>query len=690
MAKNYSITFRSLRGGTMYVVSIEGGTGDPVPLKGGLSPFVTEEDNSEDAFEAVRTSSGYIRIVNDGKDANGNAFDWRDLIPATDLSRPVTLRNGQGTTLWVGFMQAQNFGNVLYGDPQELEFPIQCCIAALNSQQVTTNPTQLHNFAYLLYNFFITQFASIPSHGFANFVIQGGNDARAWLLQRIDWQNFLRENEENDLESAYSKGQVLEEMCKYWGWTLRTKGNTVYLTMMDDSQEQTLLTLTAAQLQTLAGGVSAGTVTSVGSAIALGGDIYASIDNDDYQNRGPNKASVNASCNEHETVMQCFPSYIRNQLEENGTWTWHTNQNNKIGWFETQQFGSFESALVYGEGQNSYGAFSRRQVFTSEESDSAAECDMILINHTYTGLVYATLRTKKPMSFAGGSLKLSGTVYFDDYICDWDEGTRLKMRLGIGPDRNHARWWYMNDVSNQDPSNFRLDAGWTAQGTVAQFNAPVTAGLIHSTGCKDSIGEVINIKASYDYIPTASQNMFGYMYIDILGLESDEGTYRQTFQIADFKVEFMREVIELPTTTGQVRPRVKHPERKGTRKYTATNSNSAQDEWNRDTIWASDNLMKWGFGLVLAPDTCSPRGKQPYNNNAVVQYPEQHLVNRVTSYWSSSKRRLKVQLRTNELTGSKPEPTPADKVTLDGTTFQAISINHEWADDVTTLYLLQV
>ena len=209
MAKNYSIIFRSLRGGTMYVVSIEGGTGDPVPLKGGLSPFTTEEDNSEDAFEAVRTSSGYIRIVNDGKDANGNAFDWRDIIPATDLSRPVTLRNGQGTTLWVGFMQAQNFGNVLYGDPQELEFPIQCCIAALNSQQVTTNPTQLHNFAYLLYNFFITQFASIPSHGFANFVIQGGNDARAWLLQRIDWQNFLRENEENDLESAYSKGQVL-------------------------------------------------------------------------------------------------------------------------------------------------------------------------------------------------------------------------------------------------------------------------------------------------------------------------------------------------------------------------------------------------------------------------------------------------------------------------------------------------
>ena len=108
MAKNYSITFKSLRAGTVYTLNIGGGTGDAVPLKGGAQPFVTQEDDSDDQFAPIRTQSGYIRIVDDGLDANGNAFDWKDLIPQTNTSRPVTLTAG-GTVVWQGFMQSQNF-----------------------------------------------------------------------------------------------------------------------------------------------------------------------------------------------------------------------------------------------------------------------------------------------------------------------------------------------------------------------------------------------------------------------------------------------------------------------------------------------------------------------------------------------------------------------------------------------------
>ena len=75
MANNYSITFMSLRDGTSYTVHIGGGTGPEIPLKGGAQPFTTQEDDDEDMFVPVRTQSGYFRIVNDGRDANGNAFD---------------------------------------------------------------------------------------------------------------------------------------------------------------------------------------------------------------------------------------------------------------------------------------------------------------------------------------------------------------------------------------------------------------------------------------------------------------------------------------------------------------------------------------------------------------------------------------------------------------------------------------
>ena len=150
MAKNYTITFKSLRAGTVYTVNIGGGIGTAVPLKGGAQPFTTQEDDNEDVFTPVRTQSGYLRVVDDGKDANGNAWDWKDLIPATDTSRPVTLTHmipnpdaGQEgepdeieVTDWVGFMQAQTFSGVLYGNPQEREFPVQCPLTVVSLENI--------------------------------------------------------------------------------------------------------------------------------------------------------------------------------------------------------------------------------------------------------------------------------------------------------------------------------------------------------------------------------------------------------------------------------------------------------------------------------------------------------------------------------------------------------------------------
>ena len=58
MAKNYKIVFKSLRAGTTYTVHIGGGSGAEVELKGGASPFMTQEDDNEDMFTPIRTQSG--------------------------------------------------------------------------------------------------------------------------------------------------------------------------------------------------------------------------------------------------------------------------------------------------------------------------------------------------------------------------------------------------------------------------------------------------------------------------------------------------------------------------------------------------------------------------------------------------------------------------------------------------------
>ena len=154
MEIHWQIPFKSLRSGTVYTVNIY----DPnyshyaghVVLKGGAQPFVTQEDDDEDFFANIRTQSGYIRIVDDGKDSEGNTFNWKTFVPTTDTDRPVTVTDGNGGIVWQGFMQAQNFNGILYGNPQEREFPLQCALSVLEGSDIDITHRAIENFAYLL------------------------------------------------------------------------------------------------------------------------------------------------------------------------------------------------------------------------------------------------------------------------------------------------------------------------------------------------------------------------------------------------------------------------------------------------------------------------------------------------------------------------------------------------------------
>ena len=227
MAKNYSITFKSLRAGTVYTLNIGGGTGNAVPLKGGAQPFVTQEDDSDDQFAPIRTQSGYIRIIDDGYAADGvTAFDWKDLIPQTNTSRPVTLTAGS-TIVWQGFMQSQNFSGTLYGNPQEREFPVHCVLSALNGVDIPTvvpqNLQMILNFGSLL-GFIFGNVATLSGNALANgeFVFQCASRAQTILGAKIDWSNFLTTDEEGNSAANYTPYQILEDFCRFWGYTVRT------------------------------------------------------------------------------------------------------------------------------------------------------------------------------------------------------------------------------------------------------------------------------------------------------------------------------------------------------------------------------------------------------------------------------------------------------------------------------------
>lgn len=671
----------SLRARTVYTVNVGGGAGAAVPLKGGAQPFTTQESDDDDPFCPIRTQTGYLRIVDDGYALDGTtAFDWKDMIPQTGTSRPVTLTHVEGGTTivdWQGFLQAQTFSGALYGNPQEREFPVQCVLSSLSKYDIPTNETALRNFAYLL-RLFITSSGITVN----NIIVQGGADAQQWMLAMVDWRNFMNTGKQT-YTAKYKFLDILEDICRFWGWTCRTWRQNIYLTCADDTAEQSYLTLTMANLETMAGGTAAGTVTSSIPSVTLSGDIFASTQNDDIQVRGYSKATVKADANKETTIFEFAPQSVVDTMEANG-YTWVT-ESGDYGYFTTQEINSFTSNSLIG-GSSQYGAYARRQLFGEETNGEANIIDAMLFktwadinvhsssdvdNWTF-GTPYITLETVFQTAFSSGALKLTGTPFNgSEQLVFSGEPRVFAACIGIGQSRSSAKWLHLNST---------LEPEWisTKKMVFISLNFAPTLRI-----CKPvaSLGYIYFIWDLYDKIPVAD-NLYGYLYIDIFGTMNYAGmkiTDNGIWQLANLKLEYTRDKIEV-TSHGAYKIT---KDRNDQKEYSAENQNASNNKWNADCIFASDNDMEYGYGLML-------KGNGEYLKTApfggIQEIPEQHLANRVAAYGATSKRQFMLEVRQNAIS----QITPINKVSFESTSCQPVSIGHDWRDDLVQLKMIEL
>ena len=688
MAIHWQIPFMSLRTSTLYTVNIYDATysGSPVVLKGGGQPFTTQEDDDEDMFTLIRTQSGYLRIVDDGFAADGTTvFNWKSLLPSTDTDRPVTLTNGGGTVVWQGFMQAQNFGGTLFGNPQEREFPVQCALTTLSGTDINYQQTTIQNFAYLL-NYILS---SIPTISIDNIYIQGGADAQAWLLKKIDWQNFVSEDGDGNLSARYNLYQCLEDMCRFWGWTARTHRKNLYLTMADASGQTTWLSLTRAQLTTMAGGTAAGTTNGTFTTRALSGDIFASTNNIDYRDRGPNKATVQADAGEGNSDLDFAPaSLVKTMHDLNYNASTVTGDNDMVAGY-TNDLLTFSLPFMNGTARSTYGSFNLVNIYNLYQGSSEGnEFPVIKIKKSYTNAsadAYASMETIYHHCFSDGTITLNGCIYrgtekyvdtgqHDDSNIRYLVGLKtMYIRLGIGTDRAHASWWN--------------GSSWQAQ----------------QTACAVTIGNADNLfrckvthtqSTFYGSRIKVSSSLTGRIFLDFLGSDDlDNIDGQKSFEIADFSLTFSRNNTYRNISSGDGghsggnRDPSNVVERANYREYISTNGNDVRMEYNNDCIYASDNAMEFGYGVLINPDGTYFKGYN-YGGQGLLVFPEQWLANRVTSYWATAKRRIKADLRSDIANVSATDPMT--KNTIDSTTMYPISISHEWRDDITNITMIEL
>ena len=709
MAIHWQIPFVSLRSGTQYTVNVYDAdyTGTPIVLKGGAEPFTTEEDGDDDPFTPIRTQSGKLRIVDDGYAADGvTPFDWKAFVPATAADRPVTLThvsNSQTIVDWQGFIQTQDFSGTLYGNPQEREFPVFCPLSILETKNPSADSMQLYNFAYII-ELAASTAESLSGNvvGFDTIVVQGNQDAQQWLQKKLDWMNVMKEsNDDNiDIEPQYNIFEILEDACKFWGWTCRSQARTLYLTCYDDLSEPKWVSMTRAELQTMVSGTQAGTNDVEFVSTTLTGDIFASTENDDFKRRGPGKAIVKADCNHQDTVVKFAPKSVEQELGD--TYSWVSGGEDLVGYFTTlvkSSFGQNATDPSYnvmsgtgstGGGFYSYGGFCRRQIFSSTEQDKATKCDLILIHrfdpHHEESSPCSQIVIKNKRNYSGGSLSLKGNLFNGAKQFEAGEDMFAFFRIGIGGTYNSALWFKLTCDTDG-----HIIHGWesTPQMLAVRVNGSSLGGFnAFNLGTYPMFASDIEW-GNFSQIPI-DEGLSGNMFIDFMGCHRLHSPVDYPAEIADFEVVFTRDTTEIINNTDQHRPRIMSEERVSSREYTATNNNASGEDWNADCIYASDNNMEYGYGLVINPEgTFMETARYGHDIEGTghdsMEHPEQHLANRVAAYWATSRRQITTELRTDAITAI----TPRHKITIDGNLFHPTAISHTWSEDVTTLILLE-
>lgn len=677
---NYVIEFTGLRlhSGNVrqYAVHIQGGSGSEIALKGAASPIVTEEDDDDDIFTPIRTQTGYIRIVDDGKAADGvTAFDWKDLIPTTDTERPVTLTTGN-TVLWQGFIQAQTFDGPIYNGPTEREFPIQCVLSALDSIQVETLTGDDHivNFYGLIYRAF-SHISSKLTIG--NFYIEGGTDAYIWLLSKFDWQNLLSDNG-GTLSSVFSYQKALEDMCRFWGFTMRTEGTDIYLTMTGASDVTGKLTMTLSQILSVAGGGTAGTITN-SYYTSTGITAFANTEQDETILRGYNKAIVKADCNKAEIGIDFNEKAVEEDM--GNSWVWAGEQDAQVGYFYTNPPkagpGCIQTDVMNCSSVSPNGQFMRIQVYSSPEDTEPVESNVINIITAYDGNVKASIETVRSHRFGVGSLEMTGDIYHEYKKMSFSQGIEyMVMRIGIGKTRATAKWFYLKNTiyGTTDPMNPHWDSSpydlivFPKSGTLC----------IGSVRWKDDFfGHYIDDQRIFAKFPTES-GLEGKIFVDFLGSGDDRFQIGTNFMIANFKLKFTRNTIVLPYSFASEtrQARMVNVKRQSSYEYKSSAWGKNESNWSADCIYASDNNMEYGFGLLMN-NNGSWLEKASYNGQNM--HPEAHLAAAVTTFWQSSHKLIHYEMQD---TGASVRPD----TTIGGG--YPIAISHDWRDDVIKVDIL--
>lgn len=248
MAKNirWQIPFVSLTG-TRYRVDIyDEGTFTPVQLTAGPTPFVTDEDASDDFFAPVRTQTGTLQVCTLLPGTTDQYITLDDLLPANNIARPVrllNLDNSPNTIEWQGFLSCEAYSQDYTGIPQILDLPVISVLEAMDSIEVELNEDMafkkiLGHVAYAMKAIETKSGMSLFSSVHVSTYVEDAITSQYFYNNVYFKAEELISGDNITVEvHSISCKTILEQVAKFFGCSWREVGQNFYLEMIG-SQSQ--------------------------------------------------------------------------------------------------------------------------------------------------------------------------------------------------------------------------------------------------------------------------------------------------------------------------------------------------------------------------------------------------------------------------------------------------------------------
>ncbi len=625
-------------------LTIQDGSNTEVALTPAAEPFTTAMQESDDLFTPIRTSSGYARVVVDSVD------DIATLVGSSPLARKVVLTVA-GATRWVGFLACETFSQSWDKGPIEIEMPVMSPVEMLKGLHPSASLSALKyiNFAQLL-----VDINTAVGNSFEQFYFPALSNVATTLQYQFDMKNYATATEHNTEHEVASYYEILEDVCKLFGWQCIEYGSyLVFLAADVKTFETGRNNVYQGFSLTNIGQIAAGQSVSPAYRPAFTAVIPTIYGADHSQTWLAGKKSVEVTGDLNERSETIWSMDVFEQCEFKGN-NFHTETHAVPIRYAVKKMGCISGGNI--EVFNN--VFSGGAASPDTDGNNIKYVDAFTSSHNVYGgsITYeqmAEYNFEVPQKVIYGSLDFFQRLILKAYSAPFIKCARINTNFWYDPSQNqqYNAFRILADVKYATEADDAFENWQEDKYIEVSFSIRngSTEYYFDSTAGWNTTGGVIQIycsdgkidEASYNSIP-APAGITGEVCMTILASTEGQGTGYLALENLS---------IQLYTKEGRVKgkqsPRVELDELRENENVKKVNINYGFTEaWSQDCglTLARENVPD-SYGVVLSASKTLPSETEFYGNT----WPEDALATRVSNYYLRARIKIKAMVHSTNI-----------------------------------------